>query len=304
MLEQAGVHVVYGLVGLKTHAKVALVVRREHGRIRRYCHVGTGNYNPSTAGLYEDIGLLTAREDVGADLSELFNYLTGVSRATRYRTILVAPETLRSALRELIEAETAAGDGEIVLKVNALQDPEIIDALYRAGQAGTKIDLIVRGICCLRAGVPGLSENIRVRSIVGRFLEHSRIFRFGSAARGRRTFIGSADLMKRKLDHRVEVVVPVEDPALGARLEEILELALADDGRAWQQRPAGLASAPADYDGLDPAADPRVEWVRVPSSRNLRLHDELQERARRRADPARDGSTEPAPGSATSPPRS
>ncbi len=263
-LEQAGVHVVYGLVGLKTHAKAALVVRREGDHIRRYCHVGTGNYNPATASGYEDVGVLSASEDLGADLGELFNYLTGCSRQRHYRKILVAPEALRRAFLDLIEAEADQPDGEIAIKVNHLSDPATIDTLYEASRRGTRIDLVVRGICGLRPGVPGLSENIRVRSILGRFLEHSRIFRFGSEARGRRYFVGSADLMQRKLDHRVELVIPVEAPALRARTEEILNLALADDGLAWE-----LAG-----DGT---------WSRVPCVHDLRSQDRLQELARRRA---------------------
>ena len=232
-LEQAGAHVVYGIVGLKTHAKVCLVVRREASGIRRYAHVGTGNYNPSTARLYEDVGLLTADPEMGADLSDLFNLLTGYSRQQSYRRLLVAPTDLKARLIELIRAETAAGDGSIVLKMNSLVDTEMIDALYEASRAGVSVDLIVRGICCLRPGVPGLSETIRVRSIVGRYLEHSRIFRFGSRERGFRHFIGSADLMPRNLERRVEVTVPVLDPTLRARLDEILQTELEDDVLAW-----------------------------------------------------------------------
>jgi polyphosphate kinase len=232
-LEQAGVHVVYGIVGLKTHAKVCLVVRREASGIRRYAHVGTGNYNPSTARLYEDVGLLTADPELGADLSDLFNLLTGYSRQRTYRRLLVAPTDLKPRLIELIRAEADAGDGSIVLKMNSLVDTETIDALYEASRAGIGVDLIVRGICCLRPGVPGLSETIRARSIVGRYLEHSRIFRFGSRERGFQHFIGSADLMPRNLERRVEVTVPVLDPTLRARLDEILQTELEDDVRAW-----------------------------------------------------------------------
>jgi polyphosphate kinase len=232
-LEQAGVHVVYGIVGLKTHAKVCLIVRREASGIRRYAHVGTGNYNPSTARLYEDVGLLTADPDLGADLSDLFNLLTGYSRQRSYRRLLVAPTDLKPRLIELIRAEAEAGDGSIVLKMNSLVDTETIDALYEASRAGVSVDLIVRGICCLRPGVPELSETIRVRSIVGRYLEHSRIFRFGSRERGFQHYIGSADLMPRNLERRVEVTVPVLDPNLCARLDEILQTELEDDVLAW-----------------------------------------------------------------------
>lgn len=233
ILERAGVHVVYGLVGLKTHAKVTLVVRQEGNRIRRYCHVGTGNYHPGTARLYEDVGLLTASNDIGEDLTHLFNHLTGTSRGPVYRKLLVAPRSLRDGLAELIHREMEAEDGRIVIKVNNLSDPDMIDELYDASRAGVDIDLIVRGICCLRPGVQGLSERIRVRSILGGFLEHSRIFRFGTPERGLIYLIGSADLMRRNLSRRVEALVPVEEPRLQARLEEILQLDLQEDVHAW-----------------------------------------------------------------------
>jgi polyphosphate kinase len=267
-LERAGVHVVYGIVGLKTHAKVCLVVRREASGIRRYAHVGTGNYNPSTARLYEDVGLLTADPELGADLSDLFNLLTGYSRQRSYRRLLVAPADLKPRLIELIRAETAAGDGSIVLKMNSLVDTDSIDALYEASRAGVGVDLIVRGICCLRPGVPGLSETIRVRSIVGRFLEHSRIFRFGSPARGFQHFIGSADLMPRNLERRVEVTVPVLDPALCARLDEILRTELEDDALAWH-----LGS-----DGV---------WTKVETERGLNAQERLMQLAVERAESKR-----------------
>jgi polyphosphate kinase len=234
-LEDAGVHVVYGLIGLKTHSKTALVVRQEPDGLRRYCHVGTGNYNPRTARLYEDLGLLTADPDIGADLTELFNHLTGYSRQADYRRIVLAPTRLRDRIIECIQAEAAAEHGRIVMKMNALADAAVIDALYEASRAGTRIDLIVRGICCLRPGIPGLSENIRVRSIVGRYLEHSRIFSFANAGDGQgAVFIGSADMMPRNLDRRIEVVIPVEDPHLKTRLLEALSLTLADDTNAWE----------------------------------------------------------------------
>ena len=246
LLEEAGVHVVYGLVGLKTHTKILLVVRQEEdGSIRRYCHVGTGNYNAKTATLYEDLGLLTSDPAIGADLTELFNHLTGYSRPTRYRRLLVAPEALRNGLRDRVRAEAAKGaEGRIVLKMNSLVDAALIDELYDASRAGTPIDLIVRGICCLRPQVPGLSENIRVRSIVGRYLEHSRIYSFGPVSAdggGESTeyLIGSADWMPRNLDRRVEALCAVTAPALKARLEEILEVDLADDTLAWELRADG-----------------------------------------------------------------
>jgi polyphosphate kinase len=249
-LEEAGVHVVYGLVGLKTHSKTALVLRREEDGIRRYCHVGTGNYNSKTARIYEDLGLLTADDAIGADVGDLFNYLTGFSRHAGYRQILVSPVTLRPRLLDLIDEQAAAGTrGRIVLKLNGLTDPALIDGLYRASRAGAAIDLIVRGLCCLRPGIPDLSETIQVRSIVGQFLEHSRIFRFGGFHEGGdpprqeagrtplRLLIGSADMMERNLDRRIEVLVPVADPELQARLLEILDLVLTDDTNAWSLAP-------------------------------------------------------------------
>jgi polyphosphate kinase len=239
VLEEAGVHVVYGLVGLKTHCKILLVVRQEDDGIRRYCHVGTGNYNPQTATLYEDLGLLSADPALGADLTELFNHLTGYSRSVRYRRLLVAPTGLRPALRDLIRREATRGDrGRIVMKMNSLVDPELIDELYAASKAGTDIDLIVRGICCLRPQLPGRSERIRVRSLVGGFLEHSRIFRFGSSP-ATEYLIGSADLMPRNLDRRVEALCPVDAPALRTRLDEILDTNLADDVLSWELAPDG-----------------------------------------------------------------
>ncbi len=234
-LEEAGVHVVYGLVGLKTHAKVLLVVRQEADGIRRYCHIGTGNYNPKTAELYEDVGLLSADPDLGADLTDLFNHLTGYSHQGEYRKLIVAPAHLRGAIADRIEAQAELGEaGRITMKMNSLVDPALIDALYDASQRGTQIDLIVRGICCLRPQVPGLSDNIRVRSLIGRFLEHSRVYRFGADPEAAEYLIGSADLMPRNLDHRVEALTPVTDHRLRARLAEMLELDLTDDVLAWE----------------------------------------------------------------------
>jgi polyphosphate kinase len=270
-LEEAGVHVVYGLVGLKTHSKTALVVREEADGIRRYCHIGTGNYNPSTARAYEDLGLLTADPQLGADLTELFNFLTGYSRQVAYRKLLVAPLTLRDRIIRYIEREASAapGTGHVVMKMNSLSDPAVIDALYDASRAGVRVELIVRGICCLRAGVEGLSDNITVRSIVGRFLEHSRIFMFSNGADGPEYYIGSADMMPRNLDRRVEVIIPVENPDLRARLQEILDLDLADDTQSWELRGSS--------------------WVRVTRHKGLNAQRELQEmaldRSRRRRDP-------------------
>ncbi len=237
-LEQAGVHVVYGLVGLKTHTKTTLVVREEGDGVRRYCHIGTGNYNSKTARLYEDLGLLTVDPAIGSDLSQLFNYLTGYARDVEYQKMLVAPHTLRPGLVELIRNERryAPDRGRIIMKMNSLVDAGLIDELYEASAAGVQIDLIVRGICCLRAGVPGLSENIRVRSVVGRYLEHSRVYRFANGYGPDRPvdFVGSADLMPRNLDRRVEAMVPIDSPELRARVDEMLAVDLADDTLAWR----------------------------------------------------------------------
>jgi len=273
-LEDAGVHVVYGLMGLKTHAKTALVVREEDDGLRRYCHIGTGNYNPRTARLYEDLGLLTADPDLGADLTDLFNYLTGYSRQVRYRRLLVSPVALRQSVIDLIRAEGAAGgDGRIVMKLNSLGDPAVIDALYEASCAGVSIDLIVRGICCLRPGVAGLSENIRVRSLVGRYLEHSRILAFGGHGE-RRYYIGSADMMPRNLERRVEAMVPVDDSDLQGRLQEILDGALADDTLAWELRSGG---------GWEKVA------TTVGVNAQVRMQELAFERARRRREEADPG---------------
>lgn len=234
-LEKAGVHVVYGLIGLKTHCKTCLVVRREGSTIRRYCHIGTGNYNPKTARLYEDVGLLTASPDIGADLTDLFNSLTGYSRKVSYRNLLVAPHGVRKGIIERIEREVAAAtdgaDARIRLKANALVDEQVIDALYRASQAGVRVEVVVRGICALRPGVPGFSENIVVRSILGRFLEHSRIIHFRAI---NEFWIGSADMMHRNLDRRVEVMAQVKDPRLTAQLDEVFESAMDPATRCWE----------------------------------------------------------------------
>jgi polyphosphate kinase len=234
-LEQVGVHVVYGLIGLKTHCKTALVVRREGSMIRRYCHVGTGNYNPKTARLYEDIGLLTAAPDIGADLTDLFNSLTGYSRKDSYRNLLVAPHGVRRGIIERIEREIAAkregADALIRLKANALVDEQVIDALYRASQAGVRVEVVVRGICALRPGAPGYSDNIVVRSILGRFLEHSRIVHFRAIDE---FWIGSADMMHRNLDRRVEVMAQVKDPRLTAQMNDVFESAMDPATRCWE----------------------------------------------------------------------
>ena len=269
-LETAGCHVVYGLVGLKVHTKTALVVRDEPDGIRRYCHIGSGNYNSKTARTYEDVGLLTCDDDIGSDLTQLFNFLTGYGRDMHYETLLVSPHTTRSGIESLIdnEVEVARGGGRasITLKMNSLVDAQMVDALYEASAAGVQVDLIVRGICCLIPGVPGLSENIRVRSIVGRYLEHSRIYRFanGGGPGWPTVLIGSADLMPRNLDRRVEALVPVDEPELQARLEEILEVNLADDTLAW-------------------VLDAHGAWHHVDGDGSVDTHLRLQEIARTRA---------------------
>jgi len=308
-LEEAGVHVVYGLVGLKTHSKTCLVVRREDDGIRRYCHIGTGNYNSKTARIYEDLGLFTSDEDIGADLGDLFNHLTGFSRHADYRQILVSPVNTRDRVIELIDQQAAAGAaGRIVFKLNGLTDPAVIDALYGASMAGVPIDLVVRGLCSLRPGIPGLSETITIHSVVGQFLEHSRIYRFGhpepeprgwarsvedgsveeawseesvaAEHTGRSTplriYIGSSDLMRRNLDRRIEVLVPVHDRRLVARLLEVLDLTLADDTNSWE-------------------LDPQGRWHRVPTTRGISLQERLKELARGRARRRRDIETRAQP---------
>jgi polyphosphate kinase len=244
-LERAGVHVVYGMVGLKTHSKVVLVVRDDGDQLRRYCHIGTGNYNSKTARIYEDLGFLTCDNDIGADVAQLFNHLTGYSRSDEYRTLLVAPRDLKSQLIDLIEHEASYGsEGRITLKCNSIADPVIVESLYGASDAGVQIDCVVRGICTMRAGVHGLSENIRARSILGRFLEHSRIYRFGHGefgidgeSDGPMYLIGSADLMPRNLDRRVEVLVPIDHPKHREWLDQVLAFDLADDVVRWELQP-------------------------------------------------------------------
>ena len=241
-LEQSGVHVVYGLAGLKTHTKIVMVVRQEEGHIRRYVHIGTGNYNPKTAKLYTDLGLLSCRPELGADLADLFNFLTGYSRQQSYRKLLVAPVNMRDRFIKLIRREIENckdGDtGRIVAKMNSLVDPEIIANLYEASQAGVKIDLVVRGICCLRPGLEGISDNIKVVSIIGRYLEHSRIFYFHNKGK-EELYIGSADWMPRNLNRRVEAITPVEDTDLTKELQEILGILLSDNRQAWDLQADG-----------------------------------------------------------------
>ena len=244
-LERSGVHVVYGVIGLKTHTKIALVVRKEKEKLRSYCHIATGNYNSRTAQLYTDLGLLSARPELGQDLAELFNYLTGFSKQQNFRKLLVAPVTLRHRMQELIQRETeharAGRPAAIKAKMNALVDPAIIALLYEASQAGVEIDLVVRGMCSLRPGLEGVSDNIRVSSVIGRFLEHSRLFWFANGGSDE-MYIGSADWMARNLDRRVEAVVPIEDPELHARLLRLINTYLSDNSTAWDMQADGSFS--------------------------------------------------------------
>jgi polyphosphate kinase len=266
-LERAGVHVVYGLVGLKTHAKCALVIRSDDDGIRRYGHIGTGNYNSSTARVYEDLGMFTSDPDIGDDLTQLFNHLTGYSREVRYRRLLVAPKAMRRQFVDLVRNEARFGPaGRIILKMNSLVDTDLIESLYDASRAGVPIDLIVRGICCLRPEVPGLSQTIQVRSILGRYLEHSRVFLFGNgAAPGRATvLIGSADLMPRNLDRRVEVLTPLASEEHRQRVIEMLDVDLADDVARWELR-----------------AD--ATWERVAGPERVEAQERLYQLARARA---------------------
>ena len=273
-MERAGVHVVYGFANLKIHAKTTLIVRREGDSLRRYVHIGTGNYNASTARLYEDFGLFTSDEAITADIADLFNHLTGFGRPQRFRKILAAPFNLRSSLVEHIRSVArAAGRGErarIRIKVNALSDPGIIDELYKASQAGAAIDIIARAICMLRPGMPGLSENIAVRSVVGRFLEHSRVYHFEAGDQETYLF-GSADLMPRNLDHRIEVVVPVEEPRARDELNAALEALLADNAHAW------VLDASGNWMRLEPGDGERNRNTHMVLTRRAKL------RARRRS---------------------
>jgi polyphosphate kinase len=241
-LENAGCHVAYGLVGLKTHSKLSLVIRDEEDGLRAYFHIGTGNYNPKTASLYTDIGLFSCNPEIGADIMDVFNFLTGYSRQTHYRKLLVAPVNMRQRFAELIDVEISHAlngrPAHLIAKMNGLEDQILIRKLYEASQAGVSVDLIVRGNCRLRPGLPGISENIRVISIIGRFLEHSRIFYFANGGEPR-YFIGSADWMRRNLSNRVEAVVPIEDPRLQEQLAHVLHISLEDERQAWEMLPDG-----------------------------------------------------------------
>lgn len=261
-LERAGAHVVYGLVGLKTHSKTAMVIRREAGEIRRYVHIGTGNYNPRTARGYVDLGLLTCREDIGQDVTDLFNILTGHSRQRAFRRLLVAPLTLRHRFLELVGREmdhAAAGrPAHVTLKMNSIVDGPCIDALYAASSAGVDVDLVIRGACALLPGIAGRSERIRVRSVIGEFLEHSRIWRFENGGQPE-WYIGSADLMERNLDRRIEAVVPVADPVAQVRLDQALAVLLADDRRSWQLGPDATWRRTEDINGRPGEVDTFVQ---------------------------------------------
>jgi polyphosphate kinase len=264
-LERAGVHVVYGMVGLKTHCKCVLVVRDDGDQLRRYCHVGTGNYNNRTARTYEDLGILTCDNDIGADIARLFNHLTGYSRDDQYHTLVVAPRDLRSRLGELIRNEIRFGpDGRIMIKANSIADAEMTELLYEASEAGVQVDLVIRGICCLRAGVPELSENIRVRSILGRYLEHSRIYRFahGDVDDQPLYLIGSADLMPRNLDRRVEVLVPIEHPKHREWLDAVFDFGLADDIVRWELQADDTWTREGPTDAFEPHPQERLyRWA-------------------------------------------
>jgi polyphosphate kinase len=268
-LEQAGVHVAYGFPDLKIHAKMTLIVRREGDGLRRYVHIGTGNYHAATARLYEDLGVFTADEDITADVADLFNYITGFGQPQKFRKLLVAPFTLRSGLVDEIRSVAAAASegrhARIRLKLNHLVDPKIVSELYAASRAGAQIDVIARSTCALRPGVEDLSENIRVRSIVGRFLEHSRIYSFEAGDRVA-TYIGSPDLMQRNLDHRVEVLMPVENARVRQEIHAVLDSALEDDTNAWSLGADG-------------------EWTRVEPRKSKRHahHDTMMRRSLKRA---------------------
>jgi len=273
-LEEAGCHVVYGFVGLKTHCKMALVVREEaDGSLRRFCHIGTGNYHPKTARLYEDFGLLTADRTVGEDITDLFNHLTGFSRRNSYRRLLVAPVGVRAGLIERIDAQAdlarAGQPSRIQMKCNALIDEALIDALYRASTAGVPIDLWIRGICAIRPGVPGLSETVRVRSVVGRFLEHSRIYAFGTGSDESpgEVWMGSADLMHRNLDRRVELLIRVTEPAQREELRGLIALAMDEETSSWWLSGDGTWVRHHLDDAGEPLADLQSTLIRARQGR-------------------------------------
>ncbi len=282
-LEQAGIHVTYGVIGLKTHSKVILVVRKDYNKLRRYAHIGTGNYHSGTARLYGDLGMLTCDEDIGQDLTELFNYLTGYSPPPKYRKILAAPYTLKSSLLKKIEREeklhTAQSPGHIQFKMNALEDVDITRALYKAAQAGVRIDLIVRDTCRLRVGIPGLTENVRVISVVGRFLEHARIYYFHNAGE-EEYYIGSADLMTRNLESRVEVVAPVEDVKLREELRLMLDVQLSSKKHVWKMQPDGSYIERSTTPGADTALSSQDTFISLAQKRKNAAAKHRQSRLR------------------------
>jgi polyphosphate kinase len=272
-LEEAGVHVVYGIPGLKTHVKAILVARREANRVRHYVHIGTGNYNPTTARLYTDLGLFTADQEVGADVAEMFNFITGYGRPADYRKVLVSPTTMRKhilgEIERTIEVKHGGGEARIAMKMNALVDARCIRALYEASRAGVPVDLNVRGICCLRPGLPGVSENITVNSVVGRFLEHARIFVFEREGETR-VYMGSGDLMPRNLDHRVELAAPVEEPSLRGEMVDVIERSLADNTNSWTLGADGrwTRRQPGEDEPRDVQAELR-EWHEARAAEHL-----------------------------------
>jgi len=273
ILEKSGVHVTYGLVGLKTHTKTTLVIRKEENGLRAYCHIGTGNYNPTTARLYSDLGLLTCTPDVGADVINLFHYLTGYAPEQHYTRMIVAPRDMRKAFIQLVrnevEQQREHGNGQIIAKMNALDDIDMIRELYRASEAGVQIDLIVRGHCRLRPGLPRFSENIRLISIIDRFLEHSRIYYFRNGDNPR-LFIGSADWQRRNLDDRVEAIVEIDQPGLKARLIRTLLLALEDRRTAWELHPDGryLLRHPNEKESIQGFQEVLMDRARARSARD------------------------------------
>jgi len=282
-LEQSGIHVTYGVVGLKTHSKVILVVRRDYNKLRRYAHIGTGNYHSGTARLYSDLGIFTCDEDITQDLTELFNYLTGYSPPPTYRKILAAPYTLKKSLLKKIEREqllhSEASPGLIQFKMNALEDVDITRALYKAAQAGVKINLIVRDTCRMRAGIPGLSENVRIISVVGRFLEHARIYFFHNGGK-EEYYIGSADLMTRNLESRVEVVAPVDDERLRQELRLILDVQLSSKKHVWEMQPDGTYVQKADLSAAEPARSSQETFIELALKRKTAAAKHRQSKLR------------------------
>jgi polyphosphate kinase len=282
-LEQSGIHVTYGVVGLKTHSKVILVVRRDYNKLRRYAHIGTGNYHSGTARLYSDLGIFTCDEDIAQDLTELFNYLTGYSPPPTYRKILAAPYTLKNSLLKKIEREqllhSEASPGLIQFKMNALEDVDITRALYKAARVGVKIDLIVRDTCRMRAGIPGLSENVRIISVVGRFLEHARIYFFHNGG-NEEYYIGSADLMTRNLESRVEVVAPVDDERLRQELRLILDVQLSSKKHVWEMRQDGTYVQKTDVSAEEPTRSSQQTFIELALKRKTAAAKHRQSKLR------------------------